>query len=55
MLNDIRHLKKVSEAWYDLLRTSIAVDSDRVKTAAPSQSPTGQRVGPLEPGDGPGT
>src|SRR6266496_3392326 len=54
MLNDIHHLKKVSEACYDLLRTSIAVDRDRVKTIAPSQSPPSQGVGPVEPGDGPG-
>src|SRR6266568_2389999 len=55
MLNDIHHLKKVSEAEDDLLRTSIAMDSDRVKTPTPSQSSTSHGVGSVESGDGPGT
>ncbi len=42
-------MKKVSEASYDLLRTSIAVDRDRVKLLAPAQSPPGRSVGALEP------
>src|SRR5260221_7638526 len=31
------------------------MDSNRVKTPAPSQSPTSHRVGSVEPGDGSGT
>src|SRR5712692_3471834 len=52
MLTDSNHLPEVSEASDDLLRTSIAVDSNRVKTAPAPQSPTSRGVGPVEPGDG---
>src|SRR5579859_3567487 len=55
MLTDIYQLKKVSEAKHDLLRTSIAVDGDRVKTVPPSQSPASKCIGAVEPGNGAGT
>src|SRR5712691_1585533 len=40
---------------YDLLRTSIAVDRERVKTVAAFESSPSQRVGLMESGDGAGT
>src|SRR5438270_7094226 len=52
MLTDSNHPNEVSEASDDLLRTSIAVDRERVKPLAPPESPTSDRVGPVEPGDG---
>src|SRR6266446_2412253 len=54
MLSDRHPLEKLSEASDDLLRTSIAMDHDGVKTPAASQSPPSGRVSPVESGHGSG-
>ena len=48
MLTDRNHLNEKSEACYDLLRTSIAVDRGRVKALPSLESPTSSGVSPVE-------
>ena len=52
MLTDRNHLNEKSETYYDLLRTSIAMDRDRVKPLAASESPASGGVRLMESGDG---